>query len=325
MEGMATVAGGGDGPDDPDEPGGAEAESFPRFYHRLRLPLVRLSVAMVGDADEADEVVQAAMAVTADRYDHLDDPETHVVNHVLDGCQQVGWVDEPTSERGPLLDALGLVPAHERVALAMHQEEALSPDIVAAAFDLPAENLRALRAKAVVKLQEGDPSADVDAALAADLDAAVAGLPESRAALHDVRQRMFGRRRRRVGIGAGIAAAVLAALVVFLVTRDGGDDDPEAGDTTEVNATAATTTSPTTAPGTTPATVATTTAPTTTVVAGPARYVVEEGDAWFAIAEKLGVPLETLLAANNMTAETVLFPGQELIVPQVEATGGTEP
>jgi LysM repeat protein len=44
--------------------------------------------------------------------------------------------------------------------------------------------------------------------------------------------------------------------------------------------------------------------------------VVEAGDAWVTIAEKLGVTLEALLAANNATAETLLIPGQELVVPQ---------
>jgi LysM repeat protein len=184
---------------------------------------------------------------------------------------------------------------------------------------MPAENLRALRARAVVKLQEGDPAADVDAALAADLDAVVAGLPDSRTALHEVREQRFARRRRRVGMIVGIVVAVLAALVVFLLTRGNGDD--VVADDTTTTAAADTTTVSTTSPGTTPSTVATTTTsspPATT--AGAARYVVEAGDAWFAIAEKLGVPLEALLEANGMTTDTVLFPGQELIVPQATPT-----
>jgi DNA-directed RNA polymerase specialized sigma24 family protein len=310
--GMAAAAEG------PGGPGGPVGESFPHFYHRLRLPLVRLAVSLVGDAAEADDIVQVAMATTADRYDHLDDPEGHVVAHVLDACRQSGWVEDPLSARGPVLDALGLVPAPERVALALHQEDALNADTVASGFELPAENLRALRARAIVKLQEGDPSADVDAALAADLDAAVAGLPDSRAALHEVRQQMFARRRRRVGLIAGIVAAAVAALFVFFITRD-GDDGGSADENSETTAAAATTTSTTTAPGTSPPTVATTTsaAPSTTV---QGRYVVEEGDAWVSIAEKLGVPLDALLAANNATTDTVLFPGQELIVPQVTTT-----
>jgi DNA-directed RNA polymerase specialized sigma24 family protein/LysM repeat protein len=299
--------------------GGPGEESFPRFYHRLRLPLVRLAVALVGDAAEADDIVQSAMATTADRYDHLEDPEAHVVSLVLESSRQTGWIEAPLSARGPVLDALGLVPAPERVALALHQEPGLDDDVVASGFDMPAENLRALRARAVVKLQEGDPAADVDAALAADLDSAVAGLPDSRTALHEVREQMFARRRRRVAMIVGIVVAVLAALVVFLLTRGNGDD--VVADDTTTTAAADTTTVSTTSPGTTPSTVATTTtssAPPTT--AGPARYVVEEGDAWFAIAEKLGVPLEELLEANNMTTDTVLFPGQELIVPQVTPT-----
>jgi hypothetical protein len=301
-------------------PGGPDGEGFPRFFHRLRLPLVRLAVALVGDAAEADDIVQSAMATTADRYDRLDDPEAHVVSLVLDGCERVGWVDEPLAGRGPALDALGLVPATERVALALHEEPALDADAVASGLGLPTENLRALRARAVVKLQEGDPSADVDAALASDLDAAVGGLPDSRAALHEVRQKMFTRRRRRVGVIAGLAALAVIALVAFLLTRGGdGDDELSTGDETVATDAPDTTLSTTTSPGTTPSTVATTTtaAPTTTA---QATYVVQEGDAWFVIATRLGVPLEALLEANGMTTETVLFPGQELIVPRVTPT-----
>jgi DNA-directed RNA polymerase specialized sigma24 family protein len=274
-----------------------------------------MAVALVGDAAEADDIVQAAMATTADRYAHLEDPEAHVVSLVVESSRQTGWVEAPLSARGPVLEALGLVPAEERVALALHEEPALNGDIVASSFDMPAENLRALRARAVVRLQEGDPSADVDAALAADLDAAVAGLPDSRTALHEVREQMFARRRRRVGMIAGIVAAVLAALVVFLFTRGDGDGG-EASDTTTIEAsdtTAPAATTTTTAATTTTVATTTTAPPTTT---GPGRYVVEAGDAWVTIAEKLGVTLEALLAANNATAETLLIPGQELVVPQ---------
>ncbi len=65
----------------------------------------------------------------------------------------------------------------------------------------------------------------------------------------------------------------------------------------------------------------------TPAAAGPApttasgRYVVKQGDTLFGIAKKLGVTLDALLAANQMTVTSVIHPGMTLAVP----AGGTAP
>jgi LysM repeat protein len=81
--------------------------------------------------------------------------------------------------------------------------------------------------------------------------------------------------------------------------------------------------------------ITTTTAPPTTVPASTApgqslapgstapagTYTVVAGDYWILIAEKVGLPLASLLAANAATTETFLTPGQVLRVP----AGGIPP
>jgi LysM repeat protein len=48
-------------------------------------------------------------------------------------------------------------------------------------------------------------------------------------------------------------------------------------------------------------------------------YTIVAGDYWIGIAQKVGVTLEALLAANAATTETLLLPGRQVIVPP----GGT--
>jgi LysM repeat protein len=48
----------------------------------------------------------------------------------------------------------------------------------------------------------------------------------------------------------------------------------------------------------------------------PAVYVVKQGDSLGRIAQKLGVALPDLLNANSMTVNSLILPGQQLVVPQ---------
>ena len=55
----------------------------------------------------------------------------------------------------------------------------------------------------------------------------------------------------------------------------------------------------------------------------PAVYVVKEGDSLGRIAQKLGVRLPDLLNANDMTMNSLILPGQQLVVPQAPSGGGS--
>jgi LysM repeat protein len=48
----------------------------------------------------------------------------------------------------------------------------------------------------------------------------------------------------------------------------------------------------------------------------PSVYVVKEGDSLGRIAQKLGIALPDLLNANSMTVNSLILPGQQLVVPQ---------
>jgi LysM repeat protein len=56
--------------------------------------------------------------------------------------------------------------------------------------------------------------------------------------------------------------------------------------------------------------------------AGGATYTVVSGDYLLGIAKKLGVPLQSLLDANGMTATSLITPGQKLKIPAA-TTGST--
>src|SRR6187399_849825 len=57
--------------------------------------------------------------------------------------------------------------------------------------------------------------------------------------------------------------------------------------------------------------------------APPAVYVVKEGDSLSRIAQKLGVKLPDLLNANGMTVDSLILPGQQLVVPQTDSSGSS--
>lgn len=64
-------------------------------------------------------------------------------------------------------------------------------------------------------------------------------------------------------------------------------------------------------------TVPPTTAPTTSTTEPPAqvRYTVVRGDTLIKIADRFGVDLNRLAAANNIADPTLIFPGDSLIIP----------
>jgi len=108
-----------------------------------------------------------------------------------------------------------------------------------------------------------------------------------------------------------LACGFLVLLTVAVAC--GGDDDDPNGDETPTG-------SPTATAGTaSPALSTHTSTPTPT----PQTYVVQAGDTLFAIAERFGVTVEALIAANNIDDPESLQIGQELIIPNPGSTPGT--
>ncbi len=144
-------------------------------------------------------------------------------------------------------------------------------------------------------------------------------------------------------------AVALAAVVAACGAERSFDNPPDISPQPLVTVTAATTVPTTTVfvPSTAPTTLAPPTQPpppepepepappppapaptaplptsaTTTPATIPDRYTVVLGDTLFGIAQRVNVSLDALLAANGMTASSLIVPGQELAVP----AGGSVP
>jgi LysM repeat protein len=120
-------------------------------------------------------------------------------------------------------------------------------------------------------------------------------------------------------------ALVGGALAVLAGCSTGGGGS---GSSTTTVATTAFSTIPiqtTTAPDTAPGQGATGASGTTAAAgtSGGATYKVQSGDYLVGIAKKLGVPLQSLLDANGMTATSLITPGMNLKVPSATSSSST--
>ncbi|MFE4197310.1 LysM peptidoglycan-binding domain-containing protein [Paenarthrobacter sp. NPDC056912] len=68
-------------------------------------------------------------------------------------------------------------------------------------------------------------------------------------------------------------------------------------------------------------------APTPAPVASTGSYTIKAGDTLSSIASRHGVSLAALMSANNVTATTVIYPGQKLTIPgtSLQPAGDTKP
>lgn len=83
-------------------------------------------------------------------------------------------------------------------------------------------------------------------------------------------------------------------------------------------------TGPSAVPSTTPASSTTTSrARATTTTLAPVTYVIEPGDSLAGIAERFGVSLGDLVAANQIADPNVIAAGQVLVIPPPPPTTST--
>jgi N-acetylmuramoyl-L-alanine amidase len=117
-----------------------------------------------------------------------------------------------------------------------------------------------------------------------------------------------------------LAGGVLAMLAACS-TGGGGSS----GSTTTVGTTAFSTIpiQTTTVPDTAPGQGGTGASGTSGAAAGGATYTVQSGDYLVGIAKKLGVPLQSLLDANGLTATSLITPGMKLKVPSATSSSSS--
>ena len=141
-------------------------------------------------------------------------------------------------------------------------------------------------------------------------------------------------RKRRQNTGpfliGGLAIILLAVGVVILIMWLRGGEIPaisflatETPTATVTNtATATVTVTPTATNTQTPTDTPTVTL--TPTASGPFVYVVEENDNLFSIAEKFGIDVLVLMALNNLTYDSVIRVGDELLIPPPDLELPTE-
>lgn len=132
-------------------------------------------------------------------------------------------------------------------------------------------------------------------------------------------------RKRRQNTGpfliGGLAIILLAVGVVVLIMWLRGGEVPSISFLATETPTATVTNTPTSTVTVTPTATNTQTptdTPTVTLTptaSGPFVYVVEENDNLFTIAEKFGIDVLVLMALNNLTYDSVIRVGDELLIP----------
>jgi len=126
-------------------------------------------------------------------------------------------------------------------------------------------------------------------------------------------------------IGALAIILIAVGVIVLIVWLTGPNKPSYFVKTTEtptptVTVTATPTATPTAVPTATSTPTETPTITLTPTAPGPFVYKVEEGDNFFTIADKFDVDVLVLLALNNMTAATVIHPGDEILIPPPDLT-----
>lgn len=127
----------------------------------------------------------------------------------------------------------------------------------------------------------------------------------------------YRRRRERIGNGAiGALAAILAIVgIVLIISWLGGPIQVKLPFLTSPTPTATLTLTPSATP--TPSNTPTASpVPVTPTRSGPVTYIVQQGDLLSDIAQKYGVTISAIMAANpSLTDPSQIFVGQQLVIP----------
>jgi RNA polymerase sigma factor (sigma-70 family) len=142
-------------------------QSLDDVYRSSRLRLVRLAVLLVGDRDEAEDIVQSVFVVAASRWDTIDDPPSYlhraVVNRANDVHRRKSRVApllrcrHAHEEGEPVVDdmwrSLQRLPMMQRTVVVLRFYEDLSLTEIALLLERPASTVRSDLRRGLAKLK----------------------------------------------------------------------------------------------------------------------------------------------------------------------------
>lgn len=122
---------------------------FPDFYRAELAPQVRRAFLMLGDNEQANDVVAEAMAAVYRNWAVVDTPGAYLNRAVLNGCRDVGrrrvtrrrlldritTKDEPAPTNEVLTDVLAALPFNHRAAVVLRYYAGYTTTEIADALD----------------------------------------------------------------------------------------------------------------------------------------------------------------------------------------------
>jgi len=140
-------------------------DPFDVVYHREFRSMVRMAMALVDNAEQAEEVVQDAFAALYVKYRLVNDPVPYVRVCVLNGCRKV-LRRRRTMRRQPpfaaepaelvynhVLDAVRRLPTRQRNAITLRYELQLSDAEIADTLGMPIGTVKSTLHRALARLR----------------------------------------------------------------------------------------------------------------------------------------------------------------------------
>ncbi len=205
---------------------------FGDLYREHFRPLLGVSVALVGSRERAEEIVQDAFATTFDHYARLDDPVKTVRRAALRGCAgQKPVPDDPTRSTERILSRVRELPRPQRDAVALHHGLGLEAPEIDRTLGLQAGAAALRLEQAGTQLRSSlEVGNDLDHTLTRAFADTTLDLGHLLARPGEAQRRVY--RRRRIRVAAGVTAAVVAAVVLFVLVRPSGETVDAGGGTT---------------------------------------------------------------------------------------------
>ncbi len=152
------------------ERGPVDVEQVVAAFQEEHGPMVRLGYLLLGDVEEAEDVVQSAYATLVERWDRVREPGAYLRRCVVNGCYDVlrrRRRRRTTTAADPLgvsaavapadeylLDAVQALPPKQRVVVVLRYYQGLRSHEVASCTGWPEGTVKSLHHRAMATLRE---------------------------------------------------------------------------------------------------------------------------------------------------------------------------